>query len=515
MKTSRRALLAASLGLGQLALLERFGLLRDARADTPADAPTKLLSIYLSGGWRPTYYFCPLSPEDIDKAIPAPSDFVGEPVFFDAASLVDLAPGDGKYSPIRIPRTWNDAEPEQWGNGYSPYGRIYQEQQLYEQLSVLHGIDQGTNSHGSGYIAAMCGLAGSSYRAPGLACVAAAFLHGKFGDARPLPCVVLDSRGMPASLDLPAPGSPILVPDPVSVKQLFSTDPANNWWWQGLDQRTQREELDFLGKATGGQIPLTDLEAYALGSIRGARGRTTASTDAVLEKLHGDYASVSKILARDVASVLEKTPGAANLDDYGYHFGANFGQYELKAKMDMSLRLLKSDLASSIHVYFGEEYYDTHSGYLGHVSVAGRQRGAMEVIGRLLSEMKQTPAPSRPGFSLLDDTLVLVFSEFSRTWAGGQSQSQPDSWSYLDDHHPYTSVVFAGGGVAANRQIGNYTVPNGIGVEVDVIEEDGATGKRVPRACDVTATALRILGLDFYDFFIPGGYGEVVGIRAG
>jgi len=515
MKTTRRALLAASLGFGQLALLERFGFLRDARADTPADAPTKLLSIYVSGGWRPTYFFCPLSPEDIDKAIPPPTDFVGEPVFFDAGSLVDLAPGDGTYQPVRIPHTWNEADPTQWGNGYSPYGRIWQQESLYDKLAVLHGIDQGTNSHASGYIASMCGLAGSNYRAPGLACVAAAFLHAKFGDSRPLPCVVLDSRGMPAPLDLPASGSPILIPDPVSVKQLFSTDPAENWWWQGLDQRSDLDEVDFLGKATGGTIPLTALEAYSLASIRAHRGRTTASTDAVLEKLHGDYASVSKVLARDVATVLQNTPGANNLDDYGYHFGANFGQYEMKPKMDMALRLLKSDLASSIHVYFGEEYYDTHSGKVGHVSVAGRQRGAMEVVARLLTEMKNTPAPSRPGFSLLDDTLVLVFSEFSRTWAGGASQSQPEGWSYLDDHHPFTSVVFAGGGVAANRQIGNYTVPHGTGVPVDIVEEDGGSSQRVPRAADVTATALRILGLDFYDFFIPGGYGEVVGMRAG
>ena len=48
---------------------------------------------------------------------------------------------------------------------------------------------------------------------------------------------------------------------------------------------------------------------------------------------------------------------------------------------------------------------------------------------------------------------------------------------------------------------------------MDVIEENGQAGKRIPRAADMTTSALRIMGLQFSDFFIPGGYGEVVGLR--
>jgi hypothetical protein len=66
--------------------------------------------------------------------------------------------------------------------------------------------------------------------------------------------------------------------------------------------------------------------------------------------------------------------------------------------------------------------------------------------------------------------------------------------------------------VAGNRQVGSYT-PRGLGVPVDLIEENGQPSKRVPRSADAVTTALRIMGMEMHDFFIPGGYGEVVGIR--
>jgi hypothetical protein len=79
--------------------------------------------------------------------------------------------------------------------------------------------------------------------------------------------------------------------------------------------------------------------------------------------------------------------------------------------------------------------------------------------------------------------------------------------------------MFAGGGVGPNRQIGNYTTDRpgsgGYGVDVDVLEEDGVMTRHPPKAADFVATVYRTMGLDWADFFIPGGYGEIVGVRAG
>jgi len=73
-------------------------------------------------------------------------------------------------------------------------------------------------------------------------------------------------------------------------------------------------------------------------------------------------------------------------------------------------------------------------------------------------------------------------------------------------------VLFAGGNVANNRMVGSYDA-RGFGLPTDLVEENEQPSRRVPRAADVTTTALKIMGLGFHDFFIPGGYGEIVGLR--
>ena len=174
----------------------------------------------------------------------------------------------------------------------------------------------------------------------------------------------------------------------------------------------------------------------------------------------------------------------------------------------MALRLLKSDLTSSVHVSLNLDF-DTHNG-LGHAFSCAHGRAQMDLVARFLGELKATPAPGLPGKTMLDDTLVVVLSEFGRSWAS------PNTGGYdlPDNHHPFTSVLYAGGNVAGNRQVGSYD-RRGFGVPADLVEENGQPSSRVPRSADAVSTAMRIMGLDFHEFFIPGGYGEVVGLRKG
>lgn len=524
MKLSRRALMMAGLGIGQLALLEKFGMVREAKADMPTDGPTKLLTLYLQGGTRQQYQFWPQPDADVDTHVPPPTTYKGEPAFFKASQLIDLAPGDGKFPALRVPRIWDPANPAHYGDGFSPYGYGWVQYALAQSTSVLHGIDQGTNSHASGYIASMCGAAGGSYRAPAIQSVIANYFYSRFKDTRPLPCVAIKGAGMPNQTSLPAASAPILVPGIAALKPTLSADPAANPWWKGLDARHNAPELAFDGTPTGNTLSLTDLEQHSLDNAASYRGHSTAGTDSILEQIYGGYQGVSKVLARDVADVLAKTDGATHISNpaylgntagnlFGIGFGANYGNTGLNDPFDMVLRLLKSDLATSIHAYLDEVYYDTHLGLSGHIFGSALIRAQMDSIARLLGEMKASPAPSRPGKTLLDDTLVMVISDFGRTWATGPSQSAADGWSAGDDHHPYTSVTFAGGGIIGNRQIGSFVMPNANGADVDLIDETGASMRRNPTAADVVATACRIMGLTTNDFFIPGGFGEVVGFR--
>ncbi len=509
MTPSRRQLLKLALGATQVGLLDRFGL-SEARAETPSDGPTKLVTFYIPGGVRFWNQWWPLDDASVNTGSLPKGGYIGEPCHFDATDLIDLAAANGNYKPLRMARSWDPADPSKRGS-FSPLGYGWVNWKLHEQTAVLHGIDQGTNAHQSGYIAAMCGVAGADYRAPALQSVVANYLNKKFSDTRPLPCVAIDSRGMPIARGLPPTAAPIHVPNVGRIRAALSDDEKSNWWWKGLNER------DAQGQ--------TSLEARSILRARSLKGRSTPSTDALLEDLAGGLESVSRVLSRDVAGLLEKTPGSVSQagvpylkelqdGDFGYHFGlANFYMKELFSPMDMTLRLLKSDLTSVVHTYLAP-YFDTHNGSYGHDFGYAHTRASMDCVARFAGQLKELPLSGKPGKTMLDDTLIMVFSEFGRSWATGPGHSTPaGEWNRPDDHHPFTSITYIGGGVAGNRQVGSYELPTGRGVDVDIIEEDGASSRRNPRAADATATACRIMGMGLSDFFLPGGYGEVVGLR--
>jgi hypothetical protein len=520
---SRRQLLQWALGAGQLALLDRFNLLRasPARAQGMGGAPTRLVMLYLPGGFRPQYAFWPGPDAQVEQNVPPPGDYAGERIFFRANELTDLAPGDGRFAPLRVWRSWNPANPSQRGMGFTPAMYGYVHWALHENVAVAHGIDQGTADHNSAFVSAMCGVPSPDFRAPALHSVAANHLFARTKDERPLPFVAITSeRGLPQATGLPSHAAPVQVPSIEALKPQLSTKPMDNPWWTGLEAREARPETSWDGAPTGGVLRSTALEDYTLSLPGQFKGRSTPKVDGFLEQLHGSLKSVSRVLAADVVTQLERTRGIdalttnrpAYLSSYlmpsfSYTFGlANFHMTGLEPRFDMALRLLKANLCTSIHLSLGLDF-DTHNG-TGQAFSCAHGRTMFDLVARFLGELKSTPLAGQPGKTLLDDTLVVVMSEFGRSWAtkaGG-------GYNLPDDHHPFTSVMFAGGNVAPNRMVGTYDA-RGFGQPVDLIEENKQPSRRVPRAADVTTTALRIMGLDFHDFFIPGGYGEIVGLR--
>ncbi len=526
MKWSRRKLLEASLGVGQVALLSKLGVLSaSAKAAPSADLPSRFLSLYIPGGIRLWPVFVPFSADEVNTRIPPPSGGDQEPIWFTPDQVIELAPGTGGFTPLRMGARWDPAQPNRRGDGYNPMGYAYKLYDLASHVSVLHGVNQGTAAHSSATIAAMCGIASDTYRSPAMASWAAVLLSKRLGgNPRPLPCVCLTSNTAPVSLTLPATGNPVLVPGIETIRREFSTDPSFNYWWGGgLNERRSVDDLDFRGASLGGQRRASALDLSLEAAAQKLAKRSAGGTAAILEQLYGRYKAVSRVMATDISSTLESTLGSVlpralhtigqlGTGRYGHTrgSGAPFGGYD--TPFEMILKLFKSDLATSIHATLEQTTFDLHNGFTGQAEGANRVRGSLDGIGRLLGEMKATPAPGKAGKSLLDDTLVVIFSEFSRSFATGESQARADSWLYPDDHHPISSVVFAGAGIAPNRQIGSFK-PNGMGVAISMREEDGRLTTREPNAADVVSTALCALGFSpGADFFIPGGYGSAVDI---
>lgn len=521
-KITRRTLFATSLGAAQLALLDRFGLVPSVRAEPSADAPTKLLVVYLPGGVRFYPVFVPLTDSEIPRYIPPRDDPGQEPVFFRPEDVVTMEGDSGGFMPLRMGRSWNAADPgDRTGYRYSPMGYSWQHFGLSPTTAVVHGVDNGSFAHSAAYVGAMCGVAGEAYRAPALVSVVANFLADRYASTRPIPCVAINAGGVPLSPGLPPRATPAVVPSPRALASLFSSDAARHDRWRGSDERTPRTIPTFDGAGTHENVALTNVDALVLERTRALRGVAGSGTDHVLEQMYSSYVAVSSTLARDVVSAVEAvTPVTIDKPDhlrgyddlFSFTFGLANGRIDMSANCEWILRLLKSNVTSVVYASLPERYYDYHnSSSIGEAAAAARAQ--LDILARMLGEMKATPSPDRPGKTLYDDTLVVVQSEFSRTWMYGPGQDSLDGWQLGDDHNPITSVVLSGGGILGNRQIGGFADDGNAGKPVDIVEEAGEMATRPPRAADMVATICSVFGMHpGEDFFIPGGYGVIGGL---
>jgi hypothetical protein len=536
MKLSRRQLFLASLGATQLGLLDKFGM-RSARAAESA-YPTKLLCIYIEGGIRWETFFTPLSTKGVERLILTPDGGLtpegyaaGQVRNYDG-SAADMA-STSAVRTLRGPVYWNPANPSDptgtnpLANGkqnFSAAGYAWADPSLKvaARTSLLAGIDNGTAAHLSGHIASMCGVAGESFRAPSVQAVVAHAMAEKFPD-RLLPNVTMGKNldgVQPDPFNLPAKVSPYLVPN--STALIDGLSDKKDGAWKGLRARKDDPNLNFDGSPSTGVIPNTAIDRLLLQDARRRRGISNAQSDARLEALYSTYKGVSKSIARDVVGVVDKTVGFEHIqklplyaNDRTFFIGGfdAAGTANSTGDYNFALRLLKSDLATSVTMHVSgiqvkdQQYgFDTHGP--GAAMHTNQLRISFEGIAQLLGEMALTPTKTA-GRSLLDETMVYVYSEFGRSFLNPGA------------HHPATCALLAGGVVDGNKMFGGYNesvelldgkVGFPMGTALPILEEDGAMSSRPPRSQDVVSTVLAGFGLQpTKDFFIPGGFGVVQG----
>jgi hypothetical protein len=277
MKFSRRGLLATSLGASQLYLLSRFNLLGSgkARAAVDPDRPTKLLTIMVPGGIHHEFLWSIFYDASISRFIPPP-----EPrTFYDASMVENLdrsgaADADAPIRRLRAPVTWNWDSPADNGFGggvhpvhggpYDPKGYAWAapEYKLYENIAVIHGVDQGTAAHDSGKIASMCGIAGGNFQIAGIPAVVANYFFARFADDRPIPSVSI--RGEPRAPALPPIPSTMSSTPISSVRDIefMLSDRRPNW--DGLRARREIDGLAFDGSRLGGTVSVTAADEVLL-----------------------------------------------------------------------------------------------------------------------------------------------------------------------------------------------------------------------------------------------------------
>lgn len=530
MRSSRRQILKAALGTTQLALLGALGgRSRRARAGVDPSKPSRLLTIYVPGGWMPELFFSPLTGPQITAKVPAPTSHLGEPCFFGPNDVRNLDgtgddpdPDDPSMMRLRVPHLWDEAALAGGGldpqnNTTSPLGYAFRHDELWRDVSVIHGIDVGTAAHYSGYVSVLSGVAGPTFRSPAIQAWVAEALANVYPE-RPLPSVAVGGGPLGEPVHLGPSATPTAVSNTASIANTLSE--RSDQAWSGLRDRSARPDIGFDSMLREGTLTTNAIDEHVRARSRRLYGTVNSGTQGFYEDFYETYATVSRQLALDLVTVLEQTVGWENFTPtwanpnngpgpsglkFGYANGGDSGA-QWADSFDLALRLFKADLCSAISLEAlgaGGFYFDTHQGDIGAMNQFVHVRAVLEAIGRMLHEMKQTPVGN--GKSLLDDTLVLVFSEFSRTWPGTAC-----------DHWPSTSMLVAGGGTHGNRQLGGFDldVPgySPLGVPTSLIDEGGQRISRPLRTADVVFTGLRTLGVE--DFFIAGGPGEIVGVRA-
>jgi Protein of unknown function (DUF1501) len=116
-------------------------------------------------------------------------------------------------------------------------------------------------------------------------------------------------------------------------------------------------------------------------------------------------------------------------------------------------------------------------------SIYAQSKELDDALGALLTDLSTMPGKAA-GKSLLDETLIVIASEFGRTTGVLNNQGGRD-------HYLRMSYVFAGGGVQGGRIIGK-TDADG-----DMVTDYGWSAKRDVRPEDVTCTLYSALGIDF------------------
>ena len=118
-------------------------------------------------------------------------------------------------------------------------------------------------------------------------------------------------------------------------------------------------------------------------------------------------------------------------------------------------------------------------------------------LGLLLGMLAGAPGETTP--TLLEETVVVVFSEMGRTPQLNTADGK--------DHWPYTSVLLVGAGLAGGRVIGGLD-SNYYGLPLDPVTGEASDDGNVPGVTDLGATLLALADVDPGEL-LPGA--EVIG----
>ena len=177
---------------------------------------------------------------------------------------------------------------------------------------------------------------------------------------------------------------------------------------------------------------------------------------------------------------LTTSPEIANVFAVGDTDRERYGSSSFGDSMVLAKQLIASQRGTRF-VQISHPDWDHHNDL--YAQLPGRTREFDPAFGALLTDLAATPGVDA-GKTLLDETLILVYSEFGRT-------TGPLNVAAGRDHFPRMSIVLAGGGTRGGRVIGQ---TDAVGNKAT---EYGWLANRDIRPEDIACTLYSALGIDY------------------
>ncbi len=258
-----------------------------------------------------------------------------------------------------------------------------------------------------------------------------------------------------------------------------------------------------------GPLTLQAITASGILSLSHADGNERLSRRIeLLEQLDPDRQGALGKAATDFGALFPEahrlidSPDIAGVFEVGAEDNVRYGASAFGTSLVLAKQLIAADRGTRFvqATSFG---WDDHNNI--YTSMPARAQELDKAVAALLDDLAAAQG-SEPGKSLLDETLVVLYSEFGRTLGPLNAQKGRD-------HHQRMSIVFAGGGVKGGRILGA-TDARG-----ETVTDYGWSANRDVRSEDVTATIYSALGIDYttvrYDDPLARGFEYVPFARQG
>jgi hypothetical protein len=167
---------------------------------------------------------------------------------------------------------------------------------------------------------------------------------------------------------------------------------------------------------------------------------------------------------------------------------ARFGDNEVGLGCLLARNLIQAD-AGTRYVHITHPDWDHHKNIFEHSSKSNHYVRCNEFdkgMANLLRDMAASPSPRQPGKSLLDETLVVMATEFGRT---------PGALNGVRGRHHYNQCylsLFAGAGVKGGRIIGKTDAEG-----AKTVDNGWKYARMAPKTENVYATIYSVLGIDW------------------